>query len=55
MEEIETATITLDRLKELQEAELILSALSEAGVDNWDGWGDAMKILKELQEGYEEE
>lgn len=34
--------ISPERLNELKHAEAILAALEAAGVDNWDGYGDAI-------------
>ena len=37
--------ISEERLKELEDAEAKLIALEAAGVDNWQGYDDAMEIL----------
>lgn len=41
-----TITISQARYDELLEAEAMLYALEVAGVDNWDGYGTALEILK---------
>jgi hypothetical protein len=41
--------ITEARLKELIEAEEKLSALEGMGVDNWEGYSDAMSELREYR------
>jgi len=41
--------ITEARLKELIEAEEKLSALENMGVDNWEGYSDAMSELREYR------
>lgn len=33
--------------RELKKRDLKLEALEQAGVDNWDGYGDAMDLLAE--------
>ena len=38
----ETVQITMKELKRYQERERKLSALENAGVDNWEWYGDAM-------------
>jgi hypothetical protein len=43
-------TIPTDRYEELLERELKLIALESAGVDNWQGYDDAMTILQEMKE-----
>ena len=37
-----SVTIPIERLRELEEKEARLIALENAGVDNWDGFDDAM-------------
>ncbi len=37
--------ISEDRLAELEHAEEVLNALEAAGVDNWEGYGDALSVL----------
>lgn len=37
--------ITLERLNELKHAEVTLAALEAAGVDNWEGYDDAIAEL----------
>jgi len=39
--------ISKDRLVELEEKEKLLSALQGAGVDNWDGYEDALDALED--------
>ena len=41
--------VTEVRLKELIEAEEKLSALENMGVDNWEGYSDAMSELREYR------
>lgn len=44
-------TITFKRLKELEDYEARFVALENAGVDNWDGYDDALaEYRKELQQ-----
>lgn len=43
-------TMTRERYEELDAAENKLSALEAAGVDNWPGYSEAMKILAEQPE-----
>lgn len=43
-----TITITMERYKELLEAESTLIALQDAGVDNWEWYGDAMSNVNDL-------
>ena len=47
--ESDTIEITDKRLKELKHAENKLSALESAGVDNWEGYSDAMDMLSEME------
>lgn len=42
MPETITITITKEEYDELVESRLILYALEAAGVDNWEGYGDAL-------------
>lgn len=39
-----------DRLKELLEAEQLLNALKDFGVDNWEGYGEAKRSLTAYDE-----
>lgn len=39
--------LSIKRHKELVEAEEKLQALEECGVDNWEGYCDAMQMLEE--------
>lgn len=41
-----------DRYKELLEKELLLDLLDLWGVDNWGGYGYAIRNFKEDKEGY---
>jgi hypothetical protein len=43
----QTVTITEQEYKELLECQKILIALESAGVDNWEGYGDAMETLED--------
>lgn len=45
-----TVTITAEEHERLLEAELWLSALEAAGVDNWDGYEEAIGIYQEMEE-----
>lgn len=46
----DTVTITKKEYDHLQKAADILSALENAGVDNWDGFGPAMASIEEGEE-----
>lgn len=46
----ETVSISIERLKELEDAEAMLSALYAAGVDSWEGYSNAQEIVGEEQE-----
>jgi hypothetical protein len=39
--------ITTERLRQLEEAEAKLEALEAAGVDNWDGYDDALEPIRQ--------
>lgn len=41
--------IANSRLAELLESEAKLFALESAGVDNWEGYSDAMALLEEVE------
>lgn len=43
----ETITITKKEYDQLLKDSRFLNALEEYGVDNWDGYGDAFRSLKE--------
>jgi hypothetical protein len=43
----ETVTISRKRLDELEEAEREMTELRIQGVDNWDGFGEAMRRAHE--------
>lgn len=45
----ELVEISKDRLDELIEAENFLTALIEAGVDNWSGYSVAQEMLERIQ------
>lgn len=40
-------TISIEEYNTLVEDSNLLNALRRAGVDNWDGWDDAMELLGE--------
>jgi hypothetical protein len=40
-------TITLEEYERLMDVDELLSALDAAGVDNWEGYDDAMEIYRE--------
>lgn len=42
-------TTLLSNIAELEEDSLFLSCLEGAGVDNWDGYGDAQEMLAEIK------
>lgn len=42
-----TITITQEEYDMLLDSQVKLSALEYAGVDNWEGYGEAMKIYRE--------
>ncbi len=46
----ETITITLKEYEELREATRTLNALEAAGVDNWDGYDEALSLMEENEE-----
>jgi hypothetical protein len=41
-----TVSISIERLKELEDAEAMLSALYAAGVDSWEGYSDAIESIE---------
>ena len=41
-----TITISIETYDKLLEAERLLEALQQAGVDNWDGYAQAQEILE---------
>jgi len=47
----EMVEISKDRLDALLDAEDFLTALIEAGVDNWSGYSMAQEILERIQNG----
>jgi hypothetical protein len=51
---IDMVSISNDRLQELLKAEAKLIALEAAGVDNWEGYDEAMEILEEMENEEEE-
>lgn len=46
-EQKKTITITKEEYEELLDDSQLLDALREAGVDNWDGYDEAMEMLDE--------
>lgn len=42
----EKVEISKERYEELLEAEAFLQCLEGAGVDNWDGYGDAQEMME---------
>ena len=46
----ETVTISKAEYARLSDEAARMDALREAGVDNWQGWDDAMKIYRESLE-----
>jgi hypothetical protein len=42
-------TISLKEYEDLKEAQMELDALQQAGVDNWEGYDDAMTLLEEMK------
>ena len=49
MMEGSTITIPMKRYVELTDAENFLSALEQAGVDNWSGYEEAQTILENIK------
>lgn len=49
MEEMETVTISKKAYEELLEDSRKLMALEGAGVDNWQGYDEAMEIMKTME------
>jgi PHD/YefM family antitoxin component YafN of YafNO toxin-antitoxin module len=45
--EPETVTLTKEEYEYLVKAEERLSALEEMGVDNWEGYSEAMKLMRQ--------
>ena len=45
----DSITITIDEYKNLLEDSLVLEALDAAGVDNWEGYAEAMEIYEEAK------
>ena len=52
---VTTVTITQDEYGELCEGALMLAALNEAGVDNWEGYAYAQELYAKMVDEYEEE
>jgi len=44
----ETIKITKKEYEELKSSQTLLFALQGAGVDNWEGWDDAIEIFQEM-------
>lgn len=42
--------VDADEWDELQDAQLMLNCLENAGVDNWDGYQDAMREYRKIEE-----
>jgi hypothetical protein len=42
-------TISIEEYGELIEAQRMMDALFEAGVNNWEGWDFAMELLEETE------
>ena len=49
----ETILIDVDEYEELQDAQLMLQCLENAGVDNWDGYSDAVREYTSYQDDVE--
>lgn len=45
-EKQKTVQISAERFAELVKAEKMLDALQAAGVDNWEGYADAMELVE---------
>jgi hypothetical protein len=43
-------TITKEEFDELKKDADLLECLRQCGVDNWDGWGDALQMREEWYE-----
>jgi hypothetical protein len=43
---LEYISITVERYAELLEAEELLSALQAVGVDNWEGYSEAITLME---------
>lgn len=50
---VDYATISLEELAQLREDSALLHALEAAGVDNWEGYGEALRELENDDEGEE--
>lgn len=46
----QTINITKEEYDNLIQDSLILRALEDSGVDNWEGYEEAMKLMKEWEE-----
>jgi hypothetical protein len=46
--------VDADEYEELQDAQLMLQCLENAGVDNWDGYSEALREYNSFQENQEE-
>lgn len=44
-----TVTISVEEYEELIESQVWEQALQQAGVDNWDGYDEAIQIYQELK------
>lgn len=47
-DEIELITITRQNLEQLMDDSRFLEALKRAGVDDWDGYSEAVEIYREM-------
>lgn len=45
-----TVTISVEEYEELQRDQRLLLALQNSGVDNWEGYEEAMEYLRFLEE-----
>lgn len=46
----DTVLVSVEEFNRLEEADALLCALQQVGVDNWSGWGDAHELLAEWNE-----
>jgi hypothetical protein len=44
-------TITFEEYNDLLEDQRMLDALMACGVDNWQGWDEAMEMMSKIEEG----
>lgn len=50
MKKEESVNITLEEYKQLKQDSLKLEALEGAGVDNWEGYDDAMEMMEDVED-----